>query len=92
MFFFAAVIGQQLAALGVEVLELGARVLLVGREVEVGAVGDALDLAELGVSEWEAVLDVAGLGAVPGVVRELVARLFAHAQVVAGQSDAFSSG
>jgi hypothetical protein len=55
-------------------------VLGVGRQVEVGAVGDPFELAPLGALEGEAVLDVDG----PlGVVRQLLRRVLVVAQVVA---------
>jgi hypothetical protein len=51
----------------------------VRREVEVGAVGDPLELAPLAAGEVEAVLDVDGA---LGVVRQLLGRVLVDAQVV----------
>jgi hypothetical protein len=73
-------VGQEFAPLGVVVLELGAAVLLVLREVVVAAVGDALELAEAGGGEGEAVLDVAGALRVVG---ELVLVVLAEDEVLA---------
>ena len=70
-----------LAAALVEVLELLARELGVLGEVEVAAVGDALELRP---ADREEVLDVARAG---GVVRELVGVVRAQAQVVGADAE-----
>ncbi|CDZ92017.1 Predicted transcriptional regulator [Rhodococcus ruber] len=63
----------------VEEAQVGTRVLRVRRQVEVGAVGDALELAPFAALEVEAVLDVDGA---LGVVGQLVLRVLVQAQVV----------
>ena len=65
----------------VEVGEVGAGVLAVRRQVEVGAVGDALELGELRAGEAEPVLDVDGA---LGVVAQLLLRVLEEAQVARG--------
>ena len=70
-----------LLRLRIEVLELLAGVLGVLREVEVAAVGDALELAP---ADREEVLDVGGAA---GVVRQLVGVVLAQAQVVLAQAE-----
>ena len=70
-------------ALGlVEVRQVGAGVLGVRRQVEVGAVGDALELAPLRAREAEPVLDVDGALRVVG---QLLLRVLVVPQVVAAR-------
>ena len=66
----------------VEVGQVGAGVLGVRLQVEVGAVGDALELAPLRALEAEAVLDVDGA---LRVVRQLLLRVLEVPQVVRGR-------
>ena len=63
----------------VEVAQVLAGVVLVRGQVEVGAVGDALQLAPLGALETEAVFDVHGT---LGVVAQLLLRMLVMAQVL----------
>src|SRR6266542_2217640 len=72
-----------LALVLVEVRQVDAGVLAVGREVEVGAVGDALQLGELRAAEAEAVLDV---DRALRVVRQLLSRVLVVAQVRLGDA------
>ena len=78
-----------LGALLVEVAHLLALAAAgrVGLQVEVGAVGDALELAEAGRGEREAVLDVARARAFLRVVREFVAVVLAEDEVLAREAD-----
>ena len=64
----------------------------VGLEVEVGAMGDAFELAVSGRSKGKAVLDVAGTGADLGVVGELVAVMLAQNEIVASEADLLPPG
>src|SRR5690606_35892023 len=80
----ARAVGQQLAALRVEVVQLRAGVLLVLREVVAAAVGDPLKLAETRRGEGEAVLDVAGA---LRIVRELILLVLAQDEVLAREPD-----
>ena len=70
-----------LLRVGVEELEAHARGLRVALEVEVGAAGDALELAP---AEGVLVLDVAGRD---GVVRELVSLVLTDAQLLAPDAE-----
>src|SRR6266511_4369280 len=72
-----------LALVLVEVRQVDAGVLAVGREVEVGAVGDALQLGELRAAEAEAVLDI---DRALRVVRQLLSRVLEVAQVRRGDA------
>ena len=72
---------QRSSVLLVEVRQVGAGVLAVRPQVEVGAVGDALELGQLRAGEPEAVLDV---DRALGVVGQLLLRVLAEAQVLAG--------
>src|SRR6185436_9537062 len=67
---------KPLVRLGIEVLELLARVLLMVRQIEVGPVVDPLELVP---AERELVLDVVG---VLGVMRELVFAMLMPAQLL----------
>src|SRR5579871_1847796 len=52
------------------------------RQIEVGSMGDAFQLAEAGRRERKAVFDIARAGALAGVVRQLVRGMRAQLQVV----------
>ena len=67
----------------VEVGQVDPGVLGVGRQIEVGAVGDALQLTPVVAGEPEAVLDVDGA---LGVVRQLLLRVLEVPQVVRGDA------
>ena len=74
----------QFAPSSVEVFELLPRVLLVLGQIEVAAVGDALEFAKAGRREGKTVLDVAGRGR---VMAQLVRVVLAQRQVVARESE-----
>ena len=63
----------------VEVRQVGPRLLAVGLQVEVGAIGDSLELGPFGAAELEAVLNV---DSALGVVRQLLLRVLKEAQIV----------
>src|SRR6185503_8442169 len=67
---------KPLVRLRIEVFEFLARVLLMVRQIEVGAVVDPLELVP---AEWELVLDVVG---VFGVMRELIGTVLMPAQLL----------